>query len=299
MKKITYLTAFLGALCLTNVASGADNDVLGSIGDVSIKKADLQALLNVQGTDVAKKLADNPALLVKLIESETVRKAVVVESDKNGWGKKPNVVYLMERSREQALIDSYLSEMAKVPNDYPKEDEVTQFYKQNATRFKLPPMVHLAQVFLPLDANASAVDQNEASKKLKIIEGKLNAKKADFAEVARKESLDQGSASKGGDMGWLSEAILLPEIKRELTFLAKGSMSKPVRTNSGWHIIKLIETKPESTQALSEAKPAIVDLLRNRKFEENKKVYLENMLKKTPIKVVEPEALKGMFGANP
>ncbi len=299
MKKITYLTAFLGVLCLSNVASGADNDVLGSIGDVSIKKADVQALLNVQGVGVVKKLIDNPALLAKLIETETVRKAVLAESEKKGWEKKPNIAYLMERARDQVLIDSYLGEMAKVSNDYPKEDEISQFYKQNATSFKSPPMVHLAQIFLPLGADASAADQKEASKKLEMIRGKLNAKKSDFAEVARKNSLDQASASKGGDMGWLSEDVLLPEIKKELTFLAKGSVSKPIRTNSGWHIIKLIETKPESTQSLSEATPAIVNLLRNRKFEENKKAYIEDILKKTPIKVATPDTLKGMFGANP
>ena len=67
---------------------------------------------------------------------------------------------------------------------------------------------------------------------------------ADFAELARLHSED-GSASKGGDLGWVSPGDLVPEFERAMNALKPGEISAPVRSPFGWHLIQVLERRAE------------------------------------------------------
>lgn len=297
---IAVFLAALGALSLTGMAHGKEDGVVASMGDIRIKAADVRSLLSFQEDGEMSRLADNPSLLADLIKNEAIRRAILVEGKKRGWEKDPKVSYLIERQKDQLLIDIHLAEMAKVPLDFPSGGEVERFYKSNAGSIKSPATVRLAQIYVSVAYDAPEAMQKEASKKIIAIWEELKSNKAEFSEIARRYS--QSHALDGGDMGWLPEATLLPEIKAKAALLAKlpkGTFSRPVRTSSGWSIIKLIDSRPERTQTLAEATPAIVNLLRERLFEERKKAYLHDLLAKTPVNVVDPAALKKIFGENP
>lgn len=292
--------AALGALSLTGMAHGKEDGVVASMGDIRIKASDVRSLLSFQEDGEMSRLADNPSLLTDLIKNEAIRRAILAEGKKRGWEKDPKVSYLIERQKDQLLIDIHLAEMAKVLKDFPSGGEVERFYKSNAGSIKSPSTVRLAQIYIPVAYDAPEAMQKEASKKIIAIWEELKSNKTEFSEIARKHS--QSHALDGGDMGWLPEATLLPEIKAKAALLAKlpkGTFSRPVRTSSGWSIIKLIDSRPERTQTLAEATPAIVNLLRERLFEERKKTYLHDLLAKTPVNVVDPAALKKIFGENP
>lgn len=294
-----FLTA-LGALPLAGTAHGKEDGVVASMGDIRVKASEVRSLLSFQEDGEMSRLADNPSLLTDLIKNEAIRRAVLAEGNKRGWEKDPKVSYLIERQKDQLLIDIHLAEMAKVPKSFPSGSEVERFYKSNAGSLKSPATVRLAQIYVPVAYNASEAIQKEASKKIIAIWEELKSSKAEFSEMARRYSPPR--ALEGGDMGWLPEATLPPEIKAKAVLLAKlhkGTFSRPVRTSSGWSIIKLVDSRPERTQTLAEATPAIVNLLRERLFEENKRAYLYDLLAKTPVNVVEPAKLKKIFGENP
>lgn len=70
---------------------------------------------------------------------------------------------------------------------------------------------------------------------------------ADFGQLARQYSQDAGSAANGGELGWLSVGETVPEFERVMSSLKPGQISQPVRTQYGWHVIRLVETRTPNT----------------------------------------------------
>lgn len=73
----------------------------------------------------------------------------------------------------------------------------------------------------------------------KLLEG------ADFAELAKQYSDDPGSAVQGGELGFMGRGQLVPQYEKVALALAKGEISKPVKTEFGYHIIQLLEIEEE------------------------------------------------------
>jgi peptidyl-prolyl cis-trans isomerase C len=108
---------------------------------------------------------------------------------------------------------------------------------------------------------------------------------ADFAELARTESLDQGSSSKGGDLGFLKRGQTMPSFEDALFALPAGEISQPVKTTYGYHLIKVEERKPSRT--FEELRPE----LENNLASEAARKFLVELKAKTKI-VIDPD-----FGA--
>lgn len=84
---------------------------------------------------------------------------------------------------------------------------------------------------------------------------------ADFAEVAKANSSD-GSAASGGDLGWFGAGQMVPEFETAVKGLQKGQVSDPVKTQFGWHLVKLVDTRETKAPTLDEARPQIENQLR-------------------------------------
>jgi peptidyl-prolyl cis-trans isomerase SurA len=75
----------------------------------------------------------------------------------------------------------------------------------------------------------------------------------DFAELARTHSDDQGSAERGGDLGWVSPGMLVPPFEQAMNTLKPNEISAPVKTQFGWHLVQVLERRqaratPEATR---------------------------------------------------
>jgi len=89
----------------------------------------------------------------------------------------------------------------------------------------------------------------------------------DFAELARANSDDRGSALKGGDLGWTSPGELVPEFEQSMNKLKPGEVSAPFKTQYGWHIVQVLERrKHDSTDTVKRNKTR--NAIRQRKIEE-------------------------------
>jgi peptidyl-prolyl cis-trans isomerase SurA len=109
------------------------------------------------------------------------------------------------------------------------------------------------------------VSDNEARNRLRNLKERLE-NKADFAQLARANSEDT-SATKGGDLGWLSPGDTVPEFERAMNALAPGQISEPVRSPFGWHLIQVIERR-SSDMSKERQRLTARQALRARKSEE-------------------------------
>lgn len=87
------------------------------------------------------------------------------------------------------------------------------------------------------------VSETEARNRLLVLKERLD-NKADFAELARSRSED-GSAARGGDLGWLSPGDTVPEFEQAMNALKPGEISQPVRSPFGWHLIEVLERRTQ------------------------------------------------------
>lgn len=91
---------------------------------------------------------------------------------------------------------------------------------------------------------SEVVSENEAKHRLEGLRDRVVLGNADFGELARQHSED-ASATKGGDLGWLSPGDTVPEFERAMNALKPGEVSEPVRTSFGWHLIQVLERRDE------------------------------------------------------
>lgn len=115
---------------------------------------------------------------------------------------------------------------------------------------------------------------------------------ADFAELAKDYSTD-GSASQGGDLGYFGEGAMVPEFEKAAYALEIGGISEPVKTEFGWHIIKLVDKK--EIKSFEEMKQEINDTLLDEKVTQQKiQEVIELEIKNSEIDVKD-EDFKGLF----
>ncbi len=111
-----------------------------------------------------------------------------------------------------------------------------------------------------------AVTSNDARRKLVDIKERLDNKAATFEELAKRFSND-GSASKGGDLGWLYPGDTVPEFQRAMDALQPGQVSAPVESSFGFHLIEVLERKSDDVSK-ERQRLAARQALRERKIEE-------------------------------
>lgn len=81
---------------------------------------------------------------------------------------------------------------------------------------------------------------------------------ADFATLAREHSFD-GAAANGGNLGWFGPGAMIPEFENAVAAMEVGSISGPLQTQFGWHLIQLNETRMTTAPALEEVRDALVE----------------------------------------
>ncbi len=112
---------------------------------------------------------------------------------------------------------------------------------------------------------SEVVSESEGRNRLRVLKERLD-NKGDFAQLARSHSEDT-SASKGGDLGWISPGDTVPEFERAMDALKPGEISEPVRSPFGWHLIQVQERRA-SDMTVERQRLAARQTLRERKGEE-------------------------------
>jgi peptidylprolyl isomerase len=276
----TRLSLLLIGLMLCS-AAGAD-DLVGKMGDAELHSSELKVILDAQAPDARRQLATDTAALERLVRSELMRKAVLNEARQKGWDKRPDLQPLVERARDQVIVSSFVGNLARPGDGYPSEEEIKQFYEANKAHLLAPAQYQLAQIFLPATDATDKATAEEAKKKIGELSAKMGKNGTDFAKLAKENSAHKESAEKGGELGWVGEEQMVPEIRRAVTGMAKGEVSPPIKSAAGWHLIKLLDRKPAATRPLADIRSQLIVAMRNRKSQDMERSYLEALAIKLP-----------------
>jgi peptidyl-prolyl cis-trans isomerase D len=168
------------------------------------------------------------------------------------------------------------------------EDEVKAYYQTHPKEFLVPEQIKARHILLKIPKDADKEKIEEIRKKAEAVREKISGGE-DFEKVAKKESEDEATAQKGGDLGFISRGSLNPALEKAAFKLGIGKISEPILTAQGYHIIRVDEKKPETQIDFEKAKPKIEEKLLEQKA--RKKVAVD--ADKFYEKVYRSEDLRG------
>ena len=209
------------------------------------------------------------------------------EARDKGFTDKPEVKARIDAAvREltaRIVTTGYLESVSQVPAGYPSEAELSTAYEQGKAGFNLPATYRVAQIFLatPDTATAAVAKVREEAQKL--------AREArgggDFAALARAKSQDRSSAERGGEVGNLPLARMLPEVRDAIAKLKTGQVGEPVQSAAGFHVVKLLESQPARTATLEEMRPQLQTALRQQRQQQLIQAHLTQLAPATQLSI--------------
>jgi peptidyl-prolyl cis-trans isomerase C len=193
-----------------------------------------------------------------------------------------------EHLREQARTSLEVAKVIDVevtPKVTVQDAEVSTFYQQNLERFKQGDSVHASHILFGVPQDATPEQKNEAKAKaqaaLKEVRGG-----ADFATLAQAQSQDQGSAPRGGDLGFFPKGQMNPQFEDAAFKLKAGAVSPVVETPFGFHIIKVHERRGPRTAPLTEVAAQIKDFLTQGQREQKLEQFVEQVKAKGKVEIL-------------
>lgn len=185
---------------------------------------------------------DSPELRNAIREDMINLEVLAQEAVKLGLDKNPDVIQQAEISKQQILAGAYVQDHTK---SHPiSEDQLKQEYdklKANLGKSEY----NARHILVETEADAKAIIAQLG-------------KKGNFEKIAKEKSKDAGSKENGGSLGWAVPNNFVPEFANALTSLKKGAYTKdPVKTQFGWHIIKLDDVRDLNVPAFEVVKPQL------------------------------------------
>lgn len=136
------------------------------------------------------------------------------------------------------------------------DDELKAIYQQNIQQYQVPDRVHAEHILLTTVGKPDA-EVAEVKKTAEDILAQARKKGANFEALAKKYSQDPGTKDKGGDLGWLVHGQTVPEFDKAAFSLPKGEVSDLIRTQYGFHIIKVLDKETAHTKSFDEVKESL------------------------------------------
>ncbi|HET7794301.1 MAG TPA: peptidylprolyl isomerase [Rhizobacter sp.] len=251
MKKLSLAarTSLLAAAVALAMPLAAQAQNIAIVNGKPVPKARVDALLT-QATKQGNQ-PRTPELEAQVRDEVVLREMFMQEAEKRGLASSPDYKAQMELARQSILIRELF-------NDFNKKNTVTDAEVQaEYDKFK-------AQASgMEYHARHILVEKEDEAKAL-IAQIKGGAK---FEDLAKKASKDPGSGQNGGDLDWAAANSYVPEFAQAMQALKKGEMTQtPVKTQFGYHVILLEDTREAQFPSLDEVKPRIQQGLQQQKL---------------------------------
>jgi peptidyl-prolyl cis-trans isomerase C len=251
--------AILSALAVNPAFAEDKSAVL--VNGVSIPQARVDLRVKIATTQGQ---ADTPELRKAIREDMISLEVLAQEAKKKGLDKDPEVIQQTELAEQSVLVSAFAQDYAK---NHPISDD------------------QLKQEYDKLKVNLGKSEYNvrhilvETEDEAKAIITQLG-KKGKFDKIAKAKSKDAGSAEKGGSLGWAVPTNFVPPFANALLSLKKGTYTKePVKSQFGWHIIKLDDVRDLKVPSFEELKPQIQQRLQQQSIQE----YIADLRSKAKI----------------
>jgi peptidyl-prolyl cis-trans isomerase D len=130
--------------------------------------------------------------------------------------------------------------------------DIQRYYNDNIQQYQTPEQIRASHILL------ETAGKNDADVKKRADEIAKQVKSgADFAELAKKVSEDKGSAANGGDLDYFGRGRMVPEFEQAAFAMQPGQISDPIKSQFGYHIIKLVDKRAGATRPLEEVRAQI------------------------------------------
>lgn len=197
--------------------------------NIKIASKDVDAAFNKQYADLLSQYNITEAQLDTYLQSQNKTLADFKSQMRDG---------IEAQLRDQAL------RTAVVGTIEPTDDQLEAYFEKNISKYDTPEQVRASHILVADEATAN-----------KVLDELNNG--ADFADLAKKYSTDTGTKDKGGDLGWFSRGQMVKEFEDAAFSMKVGEVSKPVKTQYGYHIIKVTDHKDAHTPTLDEVKDTV------------------------------------------
>lgn len=234
-------------LAATPVRADDSNPVLAKVNGSEIRQSDVNVAEEELGPSLAQMdpAARQDNVLSFLIDMKIIAKAAEDKKIENTEDFKKRLAF----ARDRLLMDKLLASEGKAALT---PDAMKAVYEDASKQITSEQEVHARHILVPTEEEA------------KKIEDQLK-KGADFAELAKKESKDPG-ASDGGDLGFFTKDQMVPEFSKVAFELEPGKISDPVKTQFGWHIIKVEEKRMSSPPPIEQVQQQLAQDLMFKAF---------------------------------
>jgi peptidyl-prolyl cis-trans isomerase C len=205
---------------------------------------------------------DSPQLR-EMVKKELISREVMLqEADKQGYGNKAEVKAAIDNARQSIIINAMLADYVK-KNPVKDADIKAEYDKYKAAMGEKE--YHSRHILVATEQEAKDI----------ITKLKAGGKFEELAKVSK-----DGSANNGGDLGWMAPGKLVKPFADAMVALKNGEITQtPVKTEFGYHVIKLEESRPTKLPALEEVKGQVAEALQQKKIA----AYREELIKKAKV----------------
>lgn len=160
---------------------------------------------------------------------------------------------------EQVRVEYLVLSRDKLVENAPVDEaQIKAQYQANEARYKQPEQRQASHILFRADKGAPEAEVKAAEAKAAEVLAQLKANPADFAKLAKQHSQDPGSAAKGGDLGFFGRGMMVKPFEDAAYALKENQLSEVVRSDFGFHIIKLTGVRGEKARPLDEVRGEIV-----------------------------------------
>ncbi|WP_426197108.1 peptidylprolyl isomerase [Massilia sp. DWR3-1-1] len=208
------------------------------------------------------KQADSPQLREAIKKDLINREVMIQEADRLGVANRPDVKMALDNARQSIVINAMLQDYVK--KNPVKDADIKAEYDKYKSQVG-DKEYHARHILVATEDEAKAI----------IVKLKAGGK---FEELA-KQSKD-GSAANGGDLDWASAASYVPEFSAAMVKLNKGQVTDtPVKTQFGYHVIKLEDTRAAKVPSFDEVKQQVAESIQQRRLA----TYRDDLAKKAKV----------------
>lgn len=250
-----YANTTLLCFCIIGTAttSHASDEVLTQGAGVRITSEQAQIELLSLPPEIRANILSDAKVLREWLDTIYLRKVLAAQAEANNLGKKSAVQYQLQSTRESILANAQLHEVedAALPSIAALEAQARAQYTAERERFNLPAQTRASHILVKGNDDAARIKAQQLLDQLKA--------GTPFEELARKHSDDSGSAPQGGNLGWFASGRMVAEVDAAIEQLkTPGDLSPVVKSQFGFHVIRLDERKPAHLQPFESVRDQLI-----------------------------------------
>ncbi len=196
---------------------------------------------------------ENPQARSHILHTLIRRHVVSQKAVELGLDLDPLVRQRIEKARRQILIDAARSwQHLHMPRI--EEAAIQAYYDSHSDDFTVAEQIHARHILVSTEKQAKAI-----LRKLR--------HRGDFSALAASQSLDDSNKSRGGDLNWFPRGVMVQPFEDAAFALEPNTLSAPVKTKFGWHIIEVLSKRPSSKKALADVRDEIISQLQQAQMQ--------------------------------